>query len=58
MTNKTARRCNPEDHKTKTKEIAWDTFPSKESFEAKQWRLRETRWNFILSAQHVSAGFS
>jgi len=35
-THKTARRHNPEDHKTKTKETAWDTFPSKESFEAKQ----------------------
>jgi hypothetical protein len=35
-THKTARRRNPEDHKTKTKEIAWGTFPSKESFEVKQ----------------------
>ena len=52
-TNKTARRHNPEDHKTKNKEIVWDTFPSKEGFEAKQWRFRETRWNVILSTQHV-----
>jgi len=52
-TNKNARRLNPEDHKAKTKEIAWGTFPSKESLEAKQWRLRDTRWNVILSTQHV-----
>jgi hypothetical protein len=35
-THKTARRHNPEDHKTKTKELAWGTFLSKESFETKQ----------------------
>jgi hypothetical protein len=35
-THKTARRHNPEDRKTKTKEIVWNTFPSKESFEVKQ----------------------
>ena len=33
-THKTARRHSPEDHKTKTKGIAWDKFPHKKSFEA------------------------